>query len=77
MSRTRDLRNFLMATHVLPGPAPGGDLCLNLPVYFWTGVTLLGVFGLVLVFLRHFLGRPRANGLQDSPRMPSPFKNSG
>ena len=77
MSRTRDLRNFLMATRVLPGAAPGGDLCLNLPVYFWTGVTLFGVFGLVLVFLRHFLGGPRANKLQDSPRVPSPFKNSG
>jgi hypothetical protein len=29
--------------------------------YVWTGVTLLGVSGLVLILLRHFLGRPRAN----------------
>jgi hypothetical protein len=26
--------------------------------YVWTGVTLLGVIGLALILLRHFLARP-------------------
>jgi ABC-type bacteriocin/lantibiotic exporter with double-glycine peptidase domain len=38
--------------------------------YVWAGVTLLGVIGLVLILLRHFLGRPRANRLQHHPRLP-------
>jgi hypothetical protein len=29
--------------------------------YVWAGVTLLGVIGVALILLRHFLGRPRAN----------------
>ena len=29
--------------------------------YVWTGVTVLGVSGLILIFLRHFLGRPHAH----------------
>ncbi len=33
----------------------------NVSLYFWIGVILLGAIGLVLILLRHFLGRPRAN----------------
>ena len=29
--------------------------------YVWAGVTLLGVFGLVLILLRHVLGHPHAH----------------
>ena len=29
--------------------------------YVWTGVTLLGVIGLALILLRHFLARPRVS----------------
>jgi hypothetical protein len=71
-SQTRDLRDFLAATSLLPGVGPFSDLYLALPVYFWTGVTVLGVIGLAFIFLRHFLDRPRANGLQHSP-----LKSSG
>jgi hypothetical protein len=60
-SQTRDFRDFLMATHVLPGVAPHSYLSVNFQFYFWAGVILLGVAGLVLILLRHFLGRPRAN----------------
>jgi len=28
--------------------------------YFWAGVTLLGVFGLALIVIRRFLGRPHS-----------------
>jgi len=55
-SQTRDFLNFLA------GMNDGqGNLLLNLPVYFWTGITLLSVTGLVLILLRHLLGRPRAS----------------
>ncbi len=60
-SQTRDFRDFLMATHVLPGYASDSYLLVNFPFYFWTGVTLLGVIGLALILLRHFLGRPHAH----------------
>jgi hypothetical protein len=60
-SQTRDFRDFLMATHVLPGVAPHSYLSVNFQFYFWAGVILLGVAGLVLILLRHLLGRPRAN----------------
>lgn len=69
-SQARDLRDFLMATQVPPGVSPCGYLWLNSLLYsgsptflfyFWTGVTLLGLIGLVLILLRHFLGRPRVN----------------
>jgi len=60
-SQTRDFRDFLMATHVLPGVAPHSYLLVNFQFYFWAGVILLGVAGLVLILLRHLLGRPRAN----------------
>jgi hypothetical protein len=69
-SQTRDLSDFLMAIRALPGVKPGSYLPANLPMYFWTGVTLLGVIGLVLILLRHFLGRPSADGLQHHPRVP-------
>jgi hypothetical protein len=60
-SHARDLREFLMAAHVLPGYASDSYLLVNFPFYFWTGVTLLGVIGLALILLRHFLGRPHAH----------------
>jgi hypothetical protein len=69
-SQARDLRHFLAAIRGVPGLKPGSYLPRNLPVYFWAGVTLLGVIGLVLILVRHFLGRPRANRLQHHPRVP-------
>jgi len=70
-SQTRDLSDFLMAIRVLPALVGlGYNLTANLPMYFWTGVTLLGVIGLVLILLRHFLGHPRASRLQHNPRVP-------
>jgi hypothetical protein len=69
-SQARDLRDFLMAIRVLPGLELGSNLLTNLPTYFWTGVTLLGVIGLVLILLRHLPGRPRASRLQHNPRVP-------
>jgi hypothetical protein len=60
-SQTRDFRDFLMATHVLPGVGPHSYLLVNFQFYFWAGVTLLGVVSLVLILLRHFLGRPHAH----------------
>jgi hypothetical protein len=50
-----------MAAHVLPGYASDSYLLVNFPFYFWTGVTLLGVIGLALILLRHFLGHPHAH----------------
>ena len=38
-----------------------GFAAANVSLYFWMGVILLGVIGLVLILLRHFLGRPPAN----------------
>jgi hypothetical protein len=69
-SQARDLSDFLMALRVLPGIGLGSDLTANLPTYFWTGVTLLGVIALVLIVLRHFPGRSRASRLQQNPRVP-------
>jgi hypothetical protein len=69
-SHARDLSDFLAATQVLPGVRPGSDLSLNLPVYFWAGVILLGVISLLLILLRHFPARPQPGGLQHSPRVP-------
>jgi hypothetical protein len=68
--QTRDLQEFLTSTQMLPGVPPRLYLLLDALLYsrspsflfyVWTGVTLLGVSGLVLILLRHFLGRPRAN----------------
>jgi hypothetical protein len=69
-SQARDLRDFLMALRVLPGVGAGSRLPLILPMYFWTGVTLLTVIGLGLILLRHFIGRSRANRLQQNTRVP-------
>ena len=69
-SQTRDFRDFLMATHMLPGIAPNSFLVVNFQFYFWAGVILLGVAGLVFILLRHFLGRARALALRHSPRVP-------
>lgn len=78
-SQARDLRDFLTAIQMLPGVPPRVYLLLDALLYsgspsflfyFWTAVTLLGLIGLVLILLRYFLGRPRASGLQHSPRMP-------
>jgi hypothetical protein len=69
-SQTRDLSDFLVAIRTLPAIGLGYNLTANLPMYFWTGVTLLGVIGLVLILLRHFLGHPRADRLQQNPRVP-------
>jgi hypothetical protein len=78
-SHARDLRDFLMATQMLSGVPPRVYLLLDALLYsgspsflfyFWTGVTLLGVIGLVLILLRQFLGHPRANGIQHIPRAP-------
>jgi hypothetical protein len=60
-SQTRDFRDFLMATRVVSGVGPHSYLLVNFPFYFWAGVILLGVAGLVLILLRHFLGRVHAH----------------
>jgi hypothetical protein len=78
-SQARDLLFFLNDTKIPPGVSPRVNLLLHSLLYsgspdflfyVWTGVTLLGLIGLVLVLLRHFLGRPRANRLQNHPRVP-------
>lgn len=70
-SQSRDLGAFLAATHALPGVREGGGLFYyNLPIYFWTGVILLGVIGLIFILARHLLDRPQAPQLQPSPRVP-------
>ena len=69
-SQARDLRAFLAATHALPGFRSDSGLIYNLPVYFWAGVILLGVIGLIFILLRHLLDHPQAPKLQPSPRVP-------
>lgn len=78
-SQTRDLRDFLNATEMLPGVLPRFYLLLDSLLYshspsflfyFWAGLTLLGVSGLGLILLRHFLGRARIPALRHSPRVP-------
>jgi len=69
--QTNDFRYFLNSTSVLPGISPRGYIVLlnallytgspSFLFYVWAGVTLLGVIGLALILLRHFLGRPRAH----------------
>jgi len=77
--QTRDLQEFLSSTQMLPGVPHHVYVLLDALLYsgspsflfyVWAGVTLLGVIGLVLILLRHFLGRPRANRLQHHPRLP-------
>jgi len=69
-SQARDFRDFLVATQTPPGASPHVYQLLDSLLYsgspsflfyFWTGVTLLGLIGLALILLRHFLGRPRAD----------------
>jgi hypothetical protein len=79
-SQARDLLFFLNDTKMPSGASPRVvNLLLHSLLYsgspdflfyVWTGVTLLGLIGLVLIFLRHFLGRPRVNRLQNHPRVP-------
>ena len=78
-SQARDLLLFLKDTKIPAGVSPRVSLLLhsllysgspNFLFYVWTGVTLLGLIGLVLILLRHFLGRPRPNRLQNHPRVP-------
>jgi len=57
--QTRDLLTFLLAIKSLAIIEAG--VSSDLHIYFWAGVTLLGVIGLALILLRHFLGRPRAH----------------
>jgi hypothetical protein len=77
-SQARDLRDFLIAAQRPPGVPPRLYLLLDSLLYsgspsflfyVWMGVTLLGVVGLVLILLRHFLGRPRADKFQHHPRV--------
>lgn len=60
-SRAGDLSDFMWAAHWGPGAEFYGLSATSLPLYFWMGVILLSAFGLVLIFLRHVLGRPRAD----------------
>ena len=69
--QTDDLRSFLAATHVLPGARPHDYYTLiRLPVYFWTGVLLLGMAILTIILLRHLRSHPSADRLQHNPRVP-------
>ena len=67
---TRDLDEFLIYTQTLPGVPHRLNMLLDALLYsgspsflfyVWAGVTLLGVSGLAIILLRHFLGRPRAD----------------
>jgi len=78
-SQARDLFLFLNYTKIPPGVSPRVNLLLHSLLYsgspsflfyVWAGVTLLGVIGLVIILLRHFRGRPSADGLQNHPRVP-------
>ena len=68
--QTRDLQEFLISMQTMPGVPHRLNVLLNALLYsgspsflfyVWAGVTLLGVIGLALILLRHFLGRPRAH----------------
>jgi hypothetical protein len=78
-SHARDLGDFLIAAQMLPGVPPRLYLLMDSLIYshsptflfyFWAGLTLLGVSGLGLILLRHFLGRARIPALRHSPRVP-------
>jgi hypothetical protein len=79
MSQARDLVFFLNETKLPAGVSPRAYLLVhslvysgspNFLFYVWTAVTLLGLIGLALILLRHFLSRPRVNTLQNHPRVP-------
>jgi len=61
-SRTRDLFDFLISTRSLPGLGPSSGVSFS--VYFWAGVILLGMMGLILIFLRQFGAHTRAKNLR-------------
>jgi len=76
-SQARDLRDFLMATQMLPGVPP--RVLLNALLYsgspsflfyVWTGVTLLGVIGLAVILLRHLGEHGPAGKVQPHSRVP-------
>jgi hypothetical protein len=69
-SQVRDLREFLLAIQSPPGFDLGRSPRLDVPLYFWAGVTLLAVAGLALIILRHFLGCAGTRRLQNHPRVP-------
>jgi len=78
-SQARDLIYFLNETKLPAGVSPRSYLLVhslvysgspNFLFYVWTGVTLLGLIGLALILLRHFLSRMRVNRLQNHPRVP-------
>jgi hypothetical protein len=69
-SQTEDLRSFLQATRTLLGIRPYGGQLLYLPVYFWTGVTIVAVAALILILLRHFRQRTQLDRPQPHPRVP-------
>ena len=78
-SQTDDLRLLLLSAETLPGLSPRVYFWLHSLLYsgsptflfyFWTGVTLFSVIGLLLILSRHFLGRPPSGGLPHSPRVP-------
>ncbi len=68
--QTHDLNEFLRSTQMLPGVSPHAFGMLmealfysgspGFLFYFWAGVTLLGVFGLALIVIRSFFGRPHS-----------------
>ncbi len=77
-SHTRDLRDFLTAFQTAPGGSSRLQLFLNSLLYsgspsflfyVWVGVTLLGVIGLVAIFLRHFRNLAPACGVQHPPHV--------
>jgi hypothetical protein len=67
--QARDLQEFLTSMQALPGVPHRLHVLMvallysgspSFLFYVWVGVTLLGVIGLALIFLRHFLGQTRA-----------------
>jgi len=68
-AQNRDLQEFLGSTQTLPGIPHRINVLVEalfysgspgFLFYFWAGVTLLGVFGLALIVIRRFLGRPHS-----------------
>jgi len=66
-SQTRDLFDFLISTRMPLVLGPRRDVSIS--VYFWAGVILLGVMGLILIFLRQFRGHARTNNVRPSPHV--------